>query len=44
MKKITFHFLSTLLFLFLGSNVWAADELFYTLKAVKNETNNNVFR
>ena len=43
MKKITFHFLSTLLFLFLGSNVWAADELFYTLKAVKNETNNNAY-
>lgn len=39
MKKITFHFLSTLLFLFLGSNVWAADELFYTLKAVQDGTN-----
>lgn len=41
MKKTTFFSLLTMLLLFVGSNVWADDELFYTLKTVPKEGSNH---
>ena len=41
MKKTTLFSLLTMLFLFVGSNVWADEEPFYTLLTVSNTTGSN---
>ena len=41
MKKTTLFSLLTMLFLFVGSNVWADDEPFYTLLTVPSTGSNH---